>query len=309
MTALKKPKEKLIKRIWKHRWTYFFILPGLVYFAIFHYKPMFGLILAFKKYNARLGILGSQWVGLDNFKRIFITPLALKSIQTTFEISFGRLLFEFIFPILLALMLNEMPGRKAKRVYQTIITFPHFLSWIIVAQIIHDFFNNNGVINSLLLSAGSKPIRFLSSPGIFRVLLYSTSIWKGAGWSAIIYIAAISGISLDLYEAARIDGANRMQCVWHITLPGIRATIILLLIMQVGHVMSAGFDQIFNLRNSAVKNSVDIIDTYVYDITFSSSPNYGFSTAVGLFKSLINCTMLITANTISRKVSGSGLFN
>lgn len=305
-----KPKNSLGMRLWKSRYIYLFLLPGILYFLIFCYRPMAGLVLAFKKYNAGLGAWGSPWVGLDNFRRLFITPLAKQAIRTTVIISCGRLAIEFIFPILLALMLNEMPGRKLKRVYQTVFTFPHFLSWIIIARILQDLFANNGAVNALLARLGAEStVKFLSTPSIFRGLIYFTSIWKEAGWSAIIYIAAIAGISQDLYEAATIDGASRLQSIWHVTLPGIRTTIVLLLIMQLGNMMNAGFDQIFNMRNPAVKNSIDIIDTYVYDITFDAVPNYGFSTAVGMFKSCINCALLLVANGTAKKVTGEGLFN
>ena len=305
-----KSKNRLGMRLWKSRYIYLFLLPGILYFLIFCYRPMAGLVLAFKKYNAGLGVWGSPWVGLDNFRRLFITPLAKQAIRTTIVISCGRLAIEFIFPILLALMLNEMPGRKLKRVYQTVFTFPHFLSWIIIARILQDLFANNGAVNALLARLGAEStVKFLSTPSIFRGLIYFTSIWKEAGWSAIIYIAAIAGISQDLYEAATIDGASRLQSIWHVTLPGIRTTIVLLLIMQLGNMMNAGFDQIFNMRNPAVKNSIDIIDTYVYDITFDAVPNYGFSTAVGMFKSCINCALLLVANGTAKKVPGEGLFN
>lgn len=305
-----KSKNRLGMRLWKSRYIYLFLLPGILYFLIFCYRPMAGLVLAFKKYNAGLGVWGSPWVGLDNFRRLFITPLAKQAIRTTIVISCGRLAIEFIFPILLALMLNEMPGRKLKRVYQTVFTFPHFLSWIIIARILQDLFANNGAVNALLARLGAEStVKFLSTPSIFRGLIYFTSIWKEAGWSAIIYIAAIAGISQDLYEAATIDGAGRLQSIWHVTLPGIRTTIVLLLIMQLGNMMNAGFDQIFNMRNPAVKNSIDIIDTYVYDITFDAVPNYGFSTAVGMFKSCINCALLLVANGTAKKVTGEGLFN
>ena len=305
-----KSKNRLGMRLWKSRYIYLFLLPGILYFLIFCYRPMAGLVLGFKKYNAGLGVWGSPWVGLDNFRRLFITPLAKQAIRTTIVISCGRLAIEFIFPILLALMLNEMPGRKLKRVYQTVFTFPHFLSWIIIARILQDLFANNGAVNALLARLGAEStVKFLSTPSIFRGLIYFTSIWKEAGWSAIIYIAAIAGISQDLYETATIDGASRLQSIWHVTLPGIRTTIVLLLIMQLGNMMNAGFDQIFNMRNPAVKNSIDIIDTYVYDITFDAVPNYGFSTAVGMFKSCINCALLLVANGTAKKVTGEGLFN
>ncbi len=298
----------LAQRIWKKRHAYFFLLPGLIIFAMFSYTPMAGLILSFKKYNARLGIFSSPWVGLENFKRIFITPLALDSIVNTLTISFGRILFEFPAPIILALLLNEMRGNRTKRLYQTVFTFPHFLSWVIVSIILQDFLSSTGAVNYILNSLGFSKINFLSTPDYFRTLLYGTSVWKTIGWSAIIYIASISGIGPELYEAAAIDGAGRLRRIWHVTLPCIKSTIIIMLIMKIGKSMNAGFDQIFNMRNSVVKSVADIIDTYVYDITFQSTPNYGFSTAVGMFKSVINALLLIVANVGCKKLFGMGLF-
>lgn len=296
------------RQMWKKRYAYFFLLPGLVFFAVFSYTPMAGLILSFEKYSARLGMFFSPWAGLDNFERIFITPLAMKSILNTLTISLGRILFEFPAPILLALLLNEMRGSRAKRLYQTAFTFPQFLSWVIVAIILQDFLGSNGAVNHLLESLGAGKTNFLSTPSYFRPLLYITSVWKTMGWSAIIYIASISGVSTELYEAAAIDGAGRLRRIWHVTLPCIKTTIIIMLILKIGKSMNAGFDQVFNMRNSVVKGVADIIDTYVYDITFQSTPNYGFSTAVGMFKSVINALLLVLANLCSKKLFGMGLF-
>ncbi len=298
----------LLQRIFKKRYAYFFLLPGLIFFIIFSYVPMAGLILSFEKYNARLGMFLSPWVGWDNFKRIFITPLALSSIVNTLTISLGRILFEFPAPIILALLLNEMRGSRTKRLYQTVFTFPHFLSWVIVAIILQDFLGGNGAVNYILGCFGIERVNFLSTPGFFRSILYTTSVWKTMGWSAIIYIASIAGVGMELYEAAAIDGAGRLRRIWHVTLPGIKTTIIIMLILKIGKSMNAGFDQIFNMRNSVVKSVANIIDTYVYDITFQSAPNYGFSTAVGMFKSVINALLLLLANFGSRKLFGMGLF-
>ncbi len=298
----------LARRIWKKRHAYYFLLPGLIFFVLFAYTPMAGLILSFKKYSARLGIFASPGVGWDNFQRIFITPLALKSIINTLTISLGRILFEFPAPILLALLLNEMRGSRTKRLYQTVFTFPHFLSWVIVSIILQDFLGSSGAVNYMLNGLGLEKVNFLSTPGYFRTLLYGTSVWKTMGWSAIIYIASISGVGVELYEAAAIDGAGRLRRIWHVTLPCIKTTIIIMLILKIGKSMNAGFDQVFNLRNSVVKNVADIIDTYVYDITFQSTPNYGFSTAVGMFKSVINALLLLLADFGSKKLFGMGLF-
>lgn len=299
--------RKLAIEIWHARYIYLLLIPGMVYFAVFHYAPMTGLVLAFKKYNARLGIFGSPWVGMANFNRIFTTPTAVTAIRNTLEINFSRLLFQFPVPILLALLINEMRGTKMKRVYQTVYTFPHFLSWVVVSAIISNFFANSGMINSLIASAGGARINFLADTSLFRPLLYFTHNLKEMGWSSIIYIAAITSIDPTLYEAATMDGAGRLQQAWHVTLPCIRATIITLFILQVGRIMNSGFEQIFYMQNPSVKGVSEILDTYIYSITFDAVPSYGFSTAVGMFKSVINLIMLIGANWIIKLLGGTGL--
>ena len=295
--------------IWEARYLYLMLIPGIVFFAVFHYAPMSGVILAFKKYNARLGIWGSQWVGMDNFARIFKTPAAMEAIRNTFEINIARLVFQFPAPIILALLINEMHGTKLKRVYQTIYTFPHFLSWVIVSTILSNFLANGGMINTIISNLGGTRVNFLANVPLFRPLLYLTHNWKEMGWNAIIYMAAIAAIDPTLYEAATVDGATRLQQAWHVTLPCIRATIITLFILQVGRIMNSGFEQIFYLQKAAVKGVSEILDSYVYNITFKAVPNYGFSTAVGLFKSVINLFMLVAADRIVKWINGNGIFS
>ncbi len=284
------------------------LTPAVLYYVVFKYEPMSGLVLAFKKFLANRGIWGSSWVGIKNFQRIFITPDALIAIINTIEISLSRLVFEFPFPILLALMINEMKGTRTKRLYQTIYTFPHFLSWVVVGTMVSNMFASNGTINQLIAMLGGTRINFLANPQSFRPLLYTMSNWKEMGWSAIIYMASISAVDPTLYEAAKVDGANRLQQTWHVTLPGIQQTIVVLFVLAVGRMMNAGFDQIFNMQNSAVKGVSEIIDTYIYNITFRATPDYGFSTAVGMFKSIINFILLLICNSMMRRVSGKGLF-
>lgn len=296
-------KNKKMQAIWKARYIYILLAAYFVWLLIFHYGPMYGLLLAFKKYNAKLGIWGSEWVGLDNLKRIFVTPVAMKAIWNTLTISVRRIIFQFPFPIILAILITEMRGRRLKKVYQTIFTFPHFLSWVVVGAILTNFLSGNGTINMALANMGLEKINFLGNSKIFTSLLFVTANWKGMGWSAIVYMAAIAGIDPTLYDAAKVDGASRWQQIWHITLAGIRSTIAIMLILDIGGIMNAGFDQIFNMRNDVVNSSVTILDTYVYDITFGAVPNYGFSTAVGLFKSVIDFILLILANQISGRLS------
>lgn len=309
MRTLNGPKKSLARQIWDARWLYLLILPGVLYFVVWHYMPMEGILLAFKKYNARLGIWGSEWVGLKNFKRIFITPAAIKAILNTLRVSLSRLVIEFPAPIILALLLNEVVGKRFKKVLQTVYTFPHFLSWVVVSIIVSNFLSNTGFFNSLLRELGFESVNFLADKALFRPLIYFTSIWKEVGWSSIIYMAAIANVDPALYEAAELDGAGRLQQAWHITVSSIRDTIVLMFIMSVGSMMNAGFDQIFNMSNDVVKEAGQIIDTYVYDITFLSAPNYGFSTAVEVFKAVINLILMLLANKVSKKATGNALFN
>ncbi len=304
----KTKKKGNLLEIWKARYLYILLLPLLAWLIVFCYVPMYGVLMAFKNYSAKLGVLGSPWVGMQHFKRIFITPAAITAIKNTVVISACRLVFEFPMPIIMAIMITEMPGNRAKKIYQTVFTFPHFLSWVVVGNIVINFMAQGGAINILLSNLGFEKVNFLTSKALFRPLLYITSNWKEMGWSAIIYMAAIAGIDTTLYEAARVDGASRLRQIWHVTLPGIMSTIVIMFILQVGGMMNAGFDQVFNLRNSSVTDISQILDTYVYDITFLSTPNYGFSTAVGLFKSVINFALLFVANTVTKKISGQGMF-
>lgn len=302
-----KKKNSLPLRIWRARYIYLMLLPFFLWLLVFHYGPMYGVMLAFKDYSAKLGIWGSEWVGLKHFKRIFVTPDAVRAIRNTFLISIARLVLQFPLPIILAVLINEMRGTKLKKVYQTIFTFPHFLSWVVVGAIMSNFLSANGAINSLLSWLGLEKVSFLTNSNLFVAMLFPTASWKGMGWSAIVYMAAIAGIDTSLYDAAKVDGASRLQQIWHITVSGIRATIAIMFILDVGGIMNAGFDQIFNMRNSVVSSAVQILDTYVYDITFASVPNYGFSTAVGLFESVINFALLLIANKTVGMLTGERL--
>ena len=297
----KKPRTLKEKR-------YILILPGLVWYAIFAYIPIFGLTLAFRKYMAKLGMFGSPWIGLKNFQNVFADPAFFASIVTTLRINAGRLIFVFPFPILFAIMINEVRLGKPKKILQSIYTFPNFLSWVIVASIMINILGQRGLVNSVMGALfGTKPVAFLGKPDYFLPVIYLTDIWKTAGWSAIIYMASISGIDVEQYEAAEIDGASRLQRIWYITLPGIKSTILVLFILAVGNLMSGGFDQIFNLSNSATIKVAETLDMYIYRITFRGSVDFGFSSAVALFRSVINMLLLIFADRVSKAVGGSGL--
>lgn len=302
-------KRTIWAEIWSTRYLYLLLLPFLAWLIVFNYVPITGIVMAFKDFKARLGIFGSPWVGLKHFERIFITPDAVSSIKNTLQISFGRIIWEFPLPIILAIMITEMPGTKVKKIYQTIFTFPHFLSWVVIASIMTSIFSNAGAVNTALAGMGLEKIQFLGKSGFFRAMLYVTENWKEVGWGAIIYMAAIAGIDPTLYEAASIDGATRLRQIWHITLSCLKPTIAILFILKIGGIMNAGFDQIFNMRNDVVRASSQILDTYIYDITFLATPNYGFSTAVGLFKAVINFILLTIANQMVGVLTGTKMFS
>lgn len=308
--AAKRPSgaRRLGAEIYKHRMVYTLILPGLIWYLLFAYGPMGGLSLAFKTYRANLGIWQSPWVGMQNYRYVFRDAAFWRAVWRTLYINMGRLLFEFPMPVLLSLMLNELRVGRYKKILQTVFTFPHFLSWIIVSSVLINFLSAEGLVNSLSKNLGGEAFNFLGNTAIFQPMLYVTAIWKGAGWSAIIYLAAISGIDIDQYEAAEIDGASRMQRIVHITLPNILPTVIVMFILQTGNLMSAGFDQIFNLSNVAVRDVAETLDMFIYRITFQSPPDFGFSMAVSLFRSIINMALLVLADRGAKIMGGGGLF-
>jgi putative aldouronate transport system permease protein len=301
-------RRSLIREILMNKYVYLLLLPGVVFYIIFNYIPMYGITLAFKEFVIRKGILGSPWVGLQNFQYILGEPEFWKVFKNTLIISFGRIITGFPIPILIAILLNELKEGAYKKGLQTFYTFPHFLSWVIIAGIVRNLFSNDGAVNNLLFTLAAQRYDFLANNDLFRPLLFMTDIWKEAGWSSIIYLATIAGINPELYEAAHIDGANRFQRMLHITWPELRPTVVLLLILAVGNCMNAGFDQIYNLYNPLVYDSGDIIDTYLFRITFLTNPEYGVSTAVGLFKSLINLGLLLTADRFLKLIGERGIF-
>lgn len=300
-------KDNLFFRIWKNRMLYTLLIPGLIWYIVFAYGPMSGLQLAFKSYKAGLGIWGSPWVGLANYDRVFQDPDFWAAVLRTLYINVGRLIFQFPIPIVLAMLLNEIKFTRYKKTVQTILTFPHFLSWIIVASILTNILSLDGMLNNLISALGGERISFLGSPEIFQPMLYATDIWKSAGWSAIVYLAAISSVDTDQYEAAEIDGANRLQRMWFITLPNILPTIVVMFILAVGGVMSTGFDQVFNLDNVSVRSVSEILDMYIYRITFRAPTDFSFSMAVSLFRSVINMVLLLIADRGAKLMGGDGL--
>ena len=300
--------RRLAAEIRKNKMIYTLLLPGLVWLFLFAYMPMGGLSLAFKEYKANMGIWGSPWVGLENFTYVFRDPNFINAVWRTLYINIIKLAVTFPVPIILALMLNELRMSRMKKAFQTVLTFPHFLSWIIVSGIVINVLAYDGLVNSALTMLGLPTINFLGSEQNFIPMILLTDIWKSAGWGAIVYLAAISGIDQDQYESAQIDGASRLQQMFRITLPNILPTITIMFILSVGGLMSSGFDQIFNLANAATKNVSEVLDVYIYRITFQSSTDFSFSTAVSLFRSLVNMILLLAADRVAKKLGGDGLF-
>ncbi len=297
------------RKVWQHRAIYSLLLPGLIWYIVFAYMPLGGLSLAFRKYKANMGIWGSPWVGLENYRYVVRDPAFWKSIWKTLYINAGRMLFQFPAPIIMALLLNEFRMNRYKRVLQTVFTFPHFLSWVVVASVMTNVLALKGIVNNMITALGGTAYPFFGAPNTFVPLMYATDIWKYAGYGSIIYLAAISGIDQEQYEAADIDGASRWQKLVHVTLPSILPTIVIMFILACGNMMSMGFDQIFNMSNSVVRNSVEVLDMYIYRITFESSTDFSFSAAVSLFRSVTNCLFLVAANALSMKLGGGGLLS
>jgi putative aldouronate transport system permease protein len=267
---------------------------------------MYGITLAFKTFDYSKGIIGSPWNGFQNFREVFADVDFLNAFRNTVVISLGRLLIEFPVPIVLALLLNEISKSRLKRVYQTILTFPHFLSWVVLSGIIISIFSDQGTANQILGVLGMEKNQVLAQNGSFVALLFISNIWKEAGWSTILYLASIAGINPELYEAAVIDGANRFQQMKAITWPTVKSTALILLILAVGNVMNGGFDQIFNMYNPGVYERADIIDTFVYRSAFTDSSGFGFTTTVGLMKSVVNFILLYGTNAIVKAMGGEG---
>ncbi|MDR1261898.1 MAG: ABC transporter permease subunit [Oscillospiraceae bacterium] len=293
----------------RDRYMYLLILPGILVVFLFSYLPMYGVILAFKEYKIKSGIVFSQWVGLQNFNRFFGRSVSRQVIGNTLFIGVTQLLVTFPVPIILALLLNELRSHKYRRVIQSVIYLPHFISWVIVYTLLFSLFSmTSGMVSKMLVSMGLQPLNVLTNPNGFYGLLYMSSIWKEAGWGTIIFMAAITGVDQQMYEASYLDGANRFQQCVHITLPAIAFSITTMLILNVGSVMGANFDQIMNLRTDATKTTVaQVIDTYIYDMGVEKG-QYDLSTAIGLFQQVINCILLFASNMVVQRTSGEGFF-
>ncbi len=295
------------RRISKYKMLYVMLLPAVVFLIIFNYIPMYGATIAFKDFWMTKGILGSPWVGFEHFERLFATDKFWQVFRNTIEINLLRLLFGFPAPIVLAILLNEVRHKLFKRSIQTIVYLPHFISWVTIAGIIFSLLSNEGLVNKIITAFGGESVNFLTSNAMFRPLLVLSGIWKEAGWGTIIFLAALAGVNPDLYEAATVDGANRFKQIVHITLPSLLPVISILLILNFGSMMNGGFDQVFNLYNTMVYESGDVIDTYVYRIGLTQG-KYSMATAIGLFLNIINFLLLILVNQAAKRMSGQGIY-
>ena len=294
-------------KVWRSKYLILMIIPAIVFYIVFCYVPMYGILMAFKDFRPKLGIWDSPWNGVENFIRVFEEPKFWLAFRNTLIIGSVKIVISFLGAVIIALLLNELRMMKTKKTIQTIVTFPHFLSWVVVSGFIFSLFSYNGVVNSIIELMGGGRTNFLADTKFFFGMVFASDVWKEAGWGSIIYLATMAGIPQDQYEAADIDGATRLQKIWHITLPGIKPTAILLLIMSVGGVLSAGFDQILNLGNPLIREDVNIIDTYIYYHAIVGSDSAGVGTAIGLFKSVISFGLVITVDRIAKACGERGI--
>ncbi|MBR1821586.1 MAG: sugar ABC transporter permease [Clostridia bacterium] len=284
------------------------LLPGMIMLALFVFLPLIGSVMAFQNYSPAKGLLHSKWVGLNNFQFIFMLPDSKQVFINTLVIAFAKMICNIVVPVIFALMLNEIRIKTMKKTIQTVVYLPHFLSWVVLATVVTNMFSLSGPINAVVKAiGGGDGIQFLADNKWFRSVIVVSDTWKEFGYNSVVYLAALTGIDASLYEAASIDGAARFKQTLHVTLPGIMPTIILMTALNLGNILNAGFDQIFNLYNPIVYQTGDIIDTYVYRIGMVER-QYSIGTAVGLFKSLISFILILSANAGAKKATGTGIF-
>jgi len=310
-TIEKISKKSFISKLnydWKcNRFLLLMSLPGLIMIALFAYYPMVGIVTAFQNYSLFLGIKGSEWIGFDNFIRFFNDPNFFRIIKNTFVLGLTNLLWSFPAPIILALLINEVIHPKIKRFIQTATYLPYFISVVVIVGIMKSIFSGNGIVNELLANFGAEPIQFFNESSYFRSLYVGSGIWQEIGYSSILYLAAITGIDAEMYEAAKMDGCSKIKQVIHITLPSLRPTIITLLILSIGGIISVGFDKILLMYSPATYDVADVISTYVYRKGIIDQ-DYGFSSAIGLFNSLVSIVFVFGANYFSRKLLKESLW-
>ena len=297
-----------IKYLKKHSGLYIMLLPGIIYFILFRYVPMGGLVIAFKNYNPFVGIWESDWVGFAQFKKFFDTPDFFRLLRNTLGISILQLALYFPMPIILSLFLNEVRHSGYKRVIQTLVYIPHFVSWVIIASLTYQLFNvNDGIIYVLLKQFFGVNTNILASSSSFWGLIVGQDIWRETGYGTIVFLAALAGVDQEMYEAARIDGAGRWKLMWHITLPSIRGTIVMMLILRVGGLLNTGYEQIFLMRNDMNMEMADVFDTYIYTRGIMGG-QYSFSSAAGMFKSIVGMILVLGSDKIAKLLGERGLY-
>jgi putative aldouronate transport system permease protein len=295
--------------LWNQRYLFVLLMPGVIWYLIYRYWPMAGLSIAFKEFSFTGGMFGGEWVGLKYFRYIFYEHRNFWDlVRNTFLINVYRIFFYFPVPLILALMINEISKPLTKRVLQTTIYLPHFVSWVVFGSIVLRFLApNDGIVNWIRSLFGAESIFFMSDPRYFRTIVVVSDIWKQAGWGTIVYLAAITGIDPNLYEAAKIDGASKLASIWHVTLPSIADTIVVLLLLNLGRMMEVGFEQIYVLANPTIYSVGDVISTYVYRIGIGSA-RFSLTTAIGLFQSIVGFAILVICNLASKRIAGRSLW-
>lgn len=305
---MKKKYSNTWKQYKKCKYLFLMFIPAIIYFVVFCYVPMYGVIISFQDYYPRLGITGSEWVGFKHFEKLFTGRYFFPVMRNTLIISICKLLFGFPAPIILCLLLNEVRNLKFKKVVQTISYLPHFISWVVLASIVQTILSpSSGVVNYIIQMLGGEPIFFMGSSDWFRKVIVGSSIWRDTGWQTVVFMAAILSIDPQLYEAADLDGAGRFQKMIYVTLPCIAPTIIIMFIMATGNVIQDDFDQIYNMLNAKVMDVGDVIGTYTYRMGIEKM-NFSYATAVGLFKNVVSLILVTFTNAFSRKLSGSSLW-
>lgn len=283
------------------------LLPGMLILLVFSFIPMFGIVMAFQNFVPAKGLFGSSWVGLEHFQFMFSLPDSSQIFANTLIIAIGKIVFHMIVAVVFALLLNELHAASVKKAVQTVVYLPHFLSWVVLSTVVINMFSYEGPVNQLLTMMGGKPVLFLASNTWFRPVVIATDVWKEFGYNSIIYLAALTGVDPGLYEAANIDGANRWKQTLHITLPALLPTLLMMCILNMGSILSAGFDQIYNLYNPLVYETGDIIDTYVYRVGLVQR-QYSLGTAVGLLKSAVSFILIVGSNTLADRFAQIRVF-
>ena len=302
-------RTSLKRYIWKKRWLYLMCIPGLAYLILFHYVPMYGIMMAFQNFSFKKGIFGSPFNNFANFKELFGSQIFYRVLRNSLFLSVTRLIFSFPVPIILALLINEIRSKVFKRTAQTLMYLPHFLSWVVLGGIVVNMLSmTDGLVNDLIAASGGQKINFLGSVDWFRTVIIGSHIWKEAGWGTIIYLSALTAINPEYYEAAKVDGANRFQQTLYITLPGISGTIVIMLILAIGGLMNNGFEQIFLFKNNLNQSVAEVFETYVYQVGIAGG-RYSYSTAVGLFKNVVGAVLVFSSNLIAQKLGQPSFYS